>query len=184
MRHFSQKHRFSAGVWKNFDWINMFKYFLPGRLLIDSGVWLKTLQEGRRAVVAEYQHIVYREWLPIVLGNNFMRVYGLNPLSRVSFDQIWCSFCQKLALAWKNQKVGMVGMFLQLWTWHHHIIFEMTLYDVILLNPHKLQGSLIRLQRHLRPPDQQWVCCSSIQVCPSLCLCLLIVGPVFNLLSF
>jgi len=42
----------------------------------------KLYQESRRAVVAEYQHIVYREWLPIVLGNNFMRVYGLNPLSR------------------------------------------------------------------------------------------------------
>ena len=49
---------------------------------------IETSQEARRLVVAEYQHIVYREWLPIVLGNNFMRVYGLNPLSEVGHSRV------------------------------------------------------------------------------------------------
>ena len=52
---------------------------------------IETSQEARRLVVAEYQHIVYREWLPIVLGNNFMRVYGLNPLSEVGHDRTFKS---------------------------------------------------------------------------------------------
>ena len=52
---------------------------------------IETSQEARRLVVAEYQHIVYREWLPIVLGNNFMRVYGLNPLSEVGYDRTFKS---------------------------------------------------------------------------------------------
>ena len=44
-------------------------------------------QEARRVTVAEYQHIVYNEWLPVILGNNFMRLYGLFPLSSgQSFD--------------------------------------------------------------------------------------------------
>ena len=38
-------------------------------------------QEARRINVAQYQHIVYKEWLPIVLGNNMMRLFGLFPLS-------------------------------------------------------------------------------------------------------
>ena len=29
----------------------------------------------------EWQHIVYNEWLPVVLGPKFMADYGINPLS-------------------------------------------------------------------------------------------------------
>lgn len=39
-------------------------------------------EEARRINVAQYQHIIYKEWLPIVLGNNMMRLFGLFPLSR------------------------------------------------------------------------------------------------------
>ena len=38
-------------------------------------------QESRRITVAQYQHIVYHEWLPIVLGSNMMKSFGLLSLS-------------------------------------------------------------------------------------------------------
>ena len=31
--------------------------------------------------MAQYQHIVYKEWLPNIIGNNFMRLFGLLPLA-------------------------------------------------------------------------------------------------------
>jgi peroxidase len=41
----------------------------------------RVFQEAKRFVNAEYQHIVYNEWLPLVLGEQFMNTYGLFPLS-------------------------------------------------------------------------------------------------------
>jgi len=47
----------------------------------------KIYQEARRITTAEYQHVVYKEWLPIIIGNTFMKSYGLFPLSSgYSFD--------------------------------------------------------------------------------------------------
>ena len=102
-------------------------------------------------MVAEYQHIVYREWLPIVLGNNFMRVYGLNPLSRVRFDWnvlIWDMIWSDIWHDWIVSDYLMIGF--AIWRLAAHI------FDI--------EGSLLRLQRHLRPQDQQWVCRGCIQV--------------------
>lgn len=41
----------------------------------------RLFEEARRINVAQYQHLVYKEWLPIVLGNTMMRTFGLFPLS-------------------------------------------------------------------------------------------------------
>jgi len=39
----------------------------------------KIYQEARKINVAEYQHIIFKEWLPIIIGNTFMKSYGLFP---------------------------------------------------------------------------------------------------------
>ena len=41
----------------------------------------KVFQETRRIVIAEWHHIVYNEWLPILLGSSYMNKTGLLPLS-------------------------------------------------------------------------------------------------------
>ena len=42
----------------------------------------RVYQEARRIVVAEWQHIVYNEWLPIILGRQYMSRFGLFPLTQ------------------------------------------------------------------------------------------------------
>ena len=39
-------------------------------------------QESKRIVNAEWQHIVYNEWLPIVIGQQYMRTFGIFPLTQ------------------------------------------------------------------------------------------------------
>jgi len=39
----------------------------------------KIYQEARKINLAEYQHIIFKEWLPIIIGNTFMKSYGLFP---------------------------------------------------------------------------------------------------------
>ena len=41
----------------------------------------KLFEEARRVVIAEYQHIIYNEWLPIILGNSYMQNNGINTRS-------------------------------------------------------------------------------------------------------
>ena len=42
----------------------------------------RLFQESRRIVNAEYQHIIYNEFLPILLGKKFLNEFGLAPLTR------------------------------------------------------------------------------------------------------
>lgn len=37
-------------------------------------------QETRRIVIAEYQHIIYNEWLPIIIGRDYLLTFGIHPL--------------------------------------------------------------------------------------------------------
>jgi len=39
----------------------------------------RVFQEARRVVVAQWQHVVYNEWLPILLGPAYMRSFNLQP---------------------------------------------------------------------------------------------------------
>jgi len=41
----------------------------------------KLYLESRRIVTAEWQHVVYNEWLPIMLGQQYMTRYGIYPLT-------------------------------------------------------------------------------------------------------
>jgi len=47
----------------------------------------QTYQEARRIVTAAYQHIIFNEWLPIIVGTQFMQSFGISPLlDGYSFD--------------------------------------------------------------------------------------------------
>jgi len=39
----------------------------------------RVFQETRKIMMAEYQHIIYQEWLPILLGANYMKSKNLSP---------------------------------------------------------------------------------------------------------
>ena len=41
----------------------------------------KVFQEAKKFVTAEYQHIVYNEWLPAIVGKKYMNLFGLYPKS-------------------------------------------------------------------------------------------------------
>ena len=56
---------------------------LAGRLASLNPGWVgeKVFQEARRLLVAQWQHIVYNEWLPILLGREYMTSFNLLPTS-------------------------------------------------------------------------------------------------------
>lgn len=47
----------------------------------------KLFQEARKIVTATYQHIIYKEWLPILVGIKVAKLYGLLPLNQGYFNR-------------------------------------------------------------------------------------------------
>lgn len=45
----------------------------------------RLFQEARRITIAEFQHIVYNEWLPVLVGEKVAKLYGLLPLNQDFF---------------------------------------------------------------------------------------------------
>ena len=52
----------------------------------------KLFQEARRLVIAQYQHIIYKEWMPLIVGSELMTSFGLWPLSKGYSNQYIDSF--------------------------------------------------------------------------------------------
>ena len=48
----------------------------------------KLYQEAKRILNAEWQHIIYNEWLPIILGDRFMSRFGLYPIDN-GYSQLY-----------------------------------------------------------------------------------------------
>ena len=50
----------------------------------------KVFQETRRIIIGEYQHVVYNQWLPVLVGKRAHKLYGLMPLNQgyfLKYDQ-------------------------------------------------------------------------------------------------
>lgn len=45
----------------------------------------RLFQESRKVLIAEYQHVIYNEWLPVVIGFNTAGMFDLVPLSGGNF---------------------------------------------------------------------------------------------------
>ena len=63
-------------------------------LLFHNPTWLdnRLFEEARRIVIAEYQHIIFNEWLPLIVGENVMSSFGLFPLTSGHSDLYLDSF--------------------------------------------------------------------------------------------
>jgi len=53
------------------------------QLVFHNPTWLddRIYEEARRIVIAEYQHIIFNEWLPLIVGTELMQKFGLFPLT-------------------------------------------------------------------------------------------------------
>ena len=83
----------------------------------------RLFEESRRIVIAEWQHLIYNEWLPIILGERIMRDNQLTLVQQGFWngrDAAWMGDC-----GWFG-KVGRVGFRLLLkcvfWSVLKHVV--------------------------------------------------------------
>ena len=62
----------------------------------------KLYQESRRILIAEWQHIIYNEWLPLILGDRYMSRYGLYPLDEGHSRQYRTDFDPRITNAFAS----------------------------------------------------------------------------------
>ena len=60
---------------------------IAARLAVLNANWTdeRLFNEARRIVNAQYQHIIYNEYLPVLIGNNFVAAFDLAPLNNGSY---------------------------------------------------------------------------------------------------
>ena len=73
----------------------------------------KLYQEARRIVIGEYQHVLYNEWLPLIIGHDAMNTEELWPLSSGLCPKIYVLGTLRLnikKITFKNWKPKIYNM--------------------------------------------------------------------------
>ena len=66
-------------------------------------------QEARRVLNAEYQHIVYNEFLPALLGHQYMENFGLLPLTDGFSNDYRDDFVSQAVQNWNDPHESVVS---------------------------------------------------------------------------
>ena len=63
-------------------------------------------QEARRIFIAEYQHISYQEWLPIIIGEDFMNDWGLRVDENSTFKHRYDPVSEEIQPLMRNRGIS------------------------------------------------------------------------------
>ena len=63
-------------------------------------------QEARRIFIAEYQHISYKEWLPIIIGEDFMNDWGLRVDENSTFKHRYDPVSEEIQAVMRNRGIS------------------------------------------------------------------------------
>ena len=95
------------------------------------GLWdgERVFQEARRLLIAQWQHLIYQEWLPILLGQTFVRKYDLLPATRgytTNYDPSidprinneFSTAAFRLEVTLSHDNIFRIFLFHQIWAQH------------------------------------------------------------------